>query len=805
MASDHSLTKQNCPGDSVLARLIAGDLSADEALILEHHLTLCENCRAHIDVLGEVPTIETLASAAIGTPELDSPSLRGVMERLLIESQLMNGSIHFSASPTREVFPTFQPTARSGFIGRLGDIDVRKVIGRGGMGIVFEGEDSLLNRKVAVKVLSPHLVGDGEAKSRFLREARAAASLTHENVVSIHSINEADGMPYLVLQFVAGESLSERLKRDKKLPFEDVLRIGIETARGLAASHKYGLIHRDIKPANILLDSETGAVRITDFGLAKHTDSDSITNLGTLAGTPAYMSPEQATGGELDGRSDLFSLGVLLYEASTGVSPFAAESPFVTLNNIRELEPPTVRSLNPELPSWFATIVERLLAKRPEKRVDSANLLVDLLERKTEIEPASIASRSRFSRVSVGLLAACLAGLAIGAVVFFPKTGAKKSNEDKSSVVGGPKPISGFVVDSQQETYSTLADAIEAAQDNSTITIHGDGPFSSESLTITGKGLVIRAGAGSLPRFTPAKSTTSEPDNSVSPKFITSDADLRIEGIEVNWPIDSPPIETNTPQLGFDETAERCAISSSGKLNLSHCRIIVGRFGTCLGVGEGEALISSCHFVSPSGYAIAWRPFVPKITIEQCLFEAKVAAVFRSSNNIANSTSVRFEFNTVIAERAFVILAINPRRKPTELHVSHNVFDCHTLSFVFLLGGFNPSQKSKMTDVLREVIVWQDASNVYRQGAWYLATNPFRQPLVAQPSDRNSLERWLNFWDQADSKSIEGKIKLNEKSEGSQTSVMAIEAPSGPLPDVYGAYPSGVGPGQAYHSRTVMQ
>jgi serine/threonine-protein kinase len=146
----------SCPADSVLARLIAGDLVAEEALILEAHLTLCASCRTQIESLGEVPSIEALAGTALNAPEVDSPNLRGVMERLLIESQLMSGSINFAANPTRDVLPTLKPSVRPGFIGRLGDIDIRQVIGRGGMGVVFEGEDSILNRNVAVKVLSPH-------------------------------------------------------------------------------------------------------------------------------------------------------------------------------------------------------------------------------------------------------------------------------------------------------------------------------------------------------------------------------------------------------------------------------------------------------------------------------------------------------------------------------------------------------------------------------------------------------------------------------------------------------------------------
>ena len=361
----------HCPADSVLLQLIADELSSNEQVEVEAHLSGCGQCRQRIDSLGDVPAISAVIGSAENSSPIESPSLRLVMERLLSETQLPSSSAPFTAKSSRDVLSALQPTTRPGFIGRLGDIDVRRVIGRGGMGIVFEGVDRILNRTVAIKVLSPHLVSDADAKNRFLREAQAAAALSHENVVAIHAIEEADGMPYLVLQYVDGESLAERLVREKTIPFADVVRIGIQTARGLAAAHKQGLVHRDIKPANILLEAATGDVRIADFGLAKLAGVDSITEVGAIAGTPAYMSPEQAIDGKLDVRSDLFSVGVVLYELSSGVSPFAADSPFVVLNKIRTHSPRPVCELNPELPVWFGTIVQRLLEKKSENRIGS--------------------------------------------------------------------------------------------------------------------------------------------------------------------------------------------------------------------------------------------------------------------------------------------------------------------------------------------------------------------------------------------------------------------------------------------------
>src|SRR5262249_30845686 len=170
--------------------------------------------------------------------------------------------------------------------------EVREVVGRGGMGIVLQAFDEKLHRVVAIKVLVPALASNAEARQRFVREARAAAAVTHENVIAIHAVEDAGTVPYLVMQFIQGCTLQEKLDRAGPLPLEATLRIGLQTAEGLAAAHKQGLIHRDIKPANILLENGVERVKITDFGLARAGDDASLTQSGYIAGTPLYMSPE---------------------------------------------------------------------------------------------------------------------------------------------------------------------------------------------------------------------------------------------------------------------------------------------------------------------------------------------------------------------------------------------------------------------------------------------------------------------------------------------------------------------------------
>ncbi|OYV84688.1 MAG: serine/threonine protein kinase, partial [Planctomycetia bacterium 21-64-5] len=177
-----------------------------------------------------------------------------------------------------------------------------RVVGRGGMGVVLEAFDSRLHRNVAVKVLDPELAGDDIARQRFCREARAAASITHENVVAVHQVEKSGegGLPYMVMQLVSGESLEGRLQRQSPLPIGEVVRIGMQAAHGLEAAHAQGLIHRDIKPGNILLESPHDRVKLTDFGLARATHDVKLTQSGFVSGTPLYMSPEQVMGQEAD-------------------------------------------------------------------------------------------------------------------------------------------------------------------------------------------------------------------------------------------------------------------------------------------------------------------------------------------------------------------------------------------------------------------------------------------------------------------------------------------------------------------------
>ncbi len=273
------------------------------------------------------------------------------------------------------------PTSRPDSLGTIGPYEVVAVVGRGGMGIVLKALDTKLNRTVAVKVLAPELAANVVAKKRFLREAQAAAAVTHPHVVTIHAVDE-DRVPYLVMEFVPGLSLREKIERVGTLGVTEILRIGSQIAAGLAAAHKQGLIHRDIKPANILLENGVERVKITDFGLARAVDDLSVTRTGEVAGTPQYMSPEQAQGERVDHRGDLFSLGSVLYTMCTGRPPFRGDSAIAVIRRVVDDTPRPIREVNADIPAWLCDIIDRLLAKNPDDRHQTAAEVAALLEQR---------------------------------------------------------------------------------------------------------------------------------------------------------------------------------------------------------------------------------------------------------------------------------------------------------------------------------------------------------------------------------------------------------------------------------------
>lgn len=356
------------------------------------------------------------------------------------------------------------PAQTPGRLGTLGPYEIDGVIGRGGMGVVLRAHDPRLDRRLAIKVLAPGLATNATARQRFLREARAAAAVHHEHVVAIHAIDEIKDLPFLVMECVEGPSLQQRIDRAGPLSVEETVHVGQQVASGLAAAHERGLIHRDIKPANILLVESQGSrvegisvegpasrvqgqssdgrpstldsrpstldprpltlsAKLTDFGLARAADDASITKTGMVAGTPQYMSPEQAHGQPVDQRSDLFSLGSVLYAMCTARPPFRAETSMAVMRQVCDDPPPPIRDLNPNVPHWLAGIIERLMEKEPERRFQSAAELDELLGRDpAELQQLFGHTRRRQNRrrlLKRGLTAAALVAIATCSFAFY--------------------------------------------------------------------------------------------------------------------------------------------------------------------------------------------------------------------------------------------------------------------------------------------------------------------------------------------------------------------------------------------------
>lgn len=270
------------------------------------------------------------------------------------------------------------PSDQPGVLGRLDHYEILDIVGRGGMGVVLRAFDETLHRVVAIKVMAAQLAANGAARKRFAREAQAAAAVSHDHIVTIHAVENGPA-PYMVMQYVPGVSLQQRLDREGPLPLADIVRIGMETASGLSAAHALGLIHRDIKPANILLEKGADRVKITDFGMARAAADASLTRTGVVTGTPQYMAPEQARAGPIDARTDLFSLGSVLYAMCTGRPPFRANGSLAILKRVCEEAPSPIRETNPEIPEWLVAIVEKLQAKDPAQRYQSAAEVAQVL------------------------------------------------------------------------------------------------------------------------------------------------------------------------------------------------------------------------------------------------------------------------------------------------------------------------------------------------------------------------------------------------------------------------------------------
>ncbi len=733
------MSTASCLTDTDLRGLLEGSIAAEHSTRLEGHLEVCDHCRHRLTMLAGPLEIPPECSTAW----VLTPGLSDVMSRLQPVSVAASEPIPAKTPPP--MFPFLTADAPAGRLGVLGRYELHRVLGRGGMGVVFAATDQALGRRVAIKIPTPTLVASAENRQQFLREARAAASLKHDHVVTIHTVDEVEAIPLLVMEWVDGPSLAQLLQTGPPFAWGEVARIGREVAAALQAAHTHGMVHRDIKPANILLDGPTRRVKVADFGLAKLAADPAITGPGMVVGTPEYMAPEQAQG-ECSPASDLFSLGVVLYEAVSGHRPFRGQTPMDTLYQVCHTQPPLLGSLAPTLPAPFTQLIHQLLAKDPRQRPCLEHVIQVLSRhsgdntiafRKRITAPnrtATLASRPAHTYVWLGITALILL-LAAGIGWFRPRQ-RSDTNDQPISVPAD------FQVLGQAVRFTTIEEAIAAAPDGGEVVVHGDGPYTVPGFQLGSKALTIRAAAGARPVFRPP----TVPQRFVGP-FLSSTSDLTLKGLEVRW-LMTPRRAMAPPEIWF----YGLIAVRRGQVRLANCRLVAESEHSCIGVTEGTLVLDSTHLVSKARPCVAWSPSqAGRLQVQNCVLESPgfgMLLALSVAHAAATPVAISVEQNSFMTSQGFLFTCDKPpaRLRTYQLQARQNAFDVDGLMTVMLTPSLRRvwQRPGGIRSLATCAIDWQESENVYRAGLDYLS---HRRPahhgweiLV------NSPEAWQEMW-----------------------------------------------------------
>lgn len=355
----------DCLDESDLYQLVDDQLPDELLPTVLTHLDHCSACRARLEAAaGQKEQWQAVAQHL--QPKSSEPADGQLKETL----QSLKDPTRQVPCATRTGAPHDAPLEKDSRLS--GRYQIIRQLGHGGMGIVYLGFDEMLRRQVAIKLIQGPLTHKQEAQERIKREAIAAAAIRSPHVVTIHHIDHIESGPYLVMEYIAGVSLEERLHSETRLSPEEIIRVGSEIAAGLQAAHARGLIHRDVKPGNVLLEDGTGKVKLTDFGLVRGLDDSWLTQDDMISGTPEYIAPEQAAGREVDRRADLYSLGCVMYVLCTGKPPFHDDTPLAILRRVQDEQPASIQVTRPDIPTALCDVIERLLKKDPDARYQNA-------------------------------------------------------------------------------------------------------------------------------------------------------------------------------------------------------------------------------------------------------------------------------------------------------------------------------------------------------------------------------------------------------------------------------------------------
>jgi serine/threonine-protein kinase len=417
----------------------------------------------------------------------------------------------------------------------VGRYELQERIGEGAMADVYRAYDPSINRVLAIKVLKGEFRQNVECSARFLREAKAAGALSHPNIVTIYDVGEADGYPYIVMELLEGEPLDKIIGQGRPLPADDVMAIGAQLGEALHYAHGIGVIHRDIKPSNIVLAKDGRSIKILDFGIARVAEADALrleaetlkTQVGQVIGTPRYMSPEQALGAEIDGRSDLFSVGVVLYELTTGCKAFSATNAGSLALQIAQQDPAPIDQLAPDAPRGLQFIVEKLLSKKADRRFADGAQLAEALRRELSAYDAVLAEADTKGRALPLQVRLTLVMASITALVLFFSIGGVLKRQDQAMqemALTSGSAIASFVASNaslravenaalppEERDWLPVEAFINAAASDPNV----------QQLTVVDADGVIRAASDAKRIGSPYRAVTGEP-------LVETDGDVRI-------------------------------------------------------------------------------------------------------------------------------------------------------------------------------------------------------------------------------------------------------------------------------------
>gem|GEM_PF-5617162 len=715
------MSNHSCLASDVLLAIVSDDLSVTEFAAAIQHLDDCEVCQRQLEQLtiGESMSVEDLLKNDRSVEE-HSDELKRVMDVLVADSSLTKSS---PASLDKTDVSFLEPTSKQNFIGRFGEYEVERIAGRGGMGTVLKAWDESLGRWVAIKVLPRD--ASTSARERFVREGKAAAAIVDDNVVTVFAAQEIRGVPCIVMQYVDGCSLKELLDRQGTLPVQQTIDIARQIASGLAAAHRKGLVHRDIKPANILIDEETGRALLSDFGLVKDRGDSELTHSGTVVGTPKFMSPEQVREKNADARSDLFSLGCVIYAMCTGEPPFDGDSTMEVMQNVCDAQPTPIREKNSQVPDWLATAVSRLTRKDPNDRFQTADELISAL---TNTGPLANATPTKggvnWWPILIGALA-IIAALYVGSRFGTPVVPAK--NEPS------------FYVASKKASFTKLTEAIAATTNDDIIEIRGEGVISCDQVEPRGK-LTITAAKESA--------TTIEMAPRLGPLFDVS-SNLVLEGVNLRV------ATVGDARTNHDEDSVKnnslILVSGGGKLRLENCNLDLSpqRIGISMrDISTIEMVDSRIAGLQAAAFGWIATPG-SRISLDNSTLEIRFGLFVYPEDSENDETAVlemnRSEWITDVSPQTQFITF---RRRPLELPVEE-VNDLGSLDVRLASSVFRGEQlmnKRFGKRAPRSVLAsWKDENCLFAVDRIYNVFNTAR--LKNTPPRKDGLQLFTEIWD----------------------------------------------------------